>query len=74
MTYIGWLLNSRKVRASTVEKYVSGIRLAHLKAGHDMPAQKPGIVKAIIEGTAQSERIKDRLKEKPATLRLNKYE
>ena len=81
LTYIGWLLNSRKVCASTVEKYMSGIRLAHLKAGHVVPALKPDIVKAVIDGAAQSERIKDRLKEKPerlavtpATLKLIKHE
>ena len=75
------MLNSRKVRASTVEKYMAGIRLAHLKAGFAVPALKPDIVKAVIEGTAQSEKIKDRLKEKPerlavtpATLRLIKHE
>ena len=75
------MLNSRKVGASTVEKYMSGIRLAPLKAGHVVPALKPDIVKAVIEGTAQYKRIKDRLKEKaerlsatPATLRLIKHE
>ena len=81
LTYIGWLLTSRKVRACTVEKYMSGIRLAHLKAGFAVPALKPDIIKAVIEGAAQSERIKDRLTEKPerlpvtpATLRLIKHE
>jgi hypothetical protein len=81
LTYIGWLLEFRKVSASTVEKYMSGIRLAHLRAGFVVPALKPDIIKAIIDGTAQSERIQQRLEEKserlavtPATLRLIKHE
>jgi hypothetical protein len=47
-----------------VEKYMAGIRLAHLKAGFVVPALKLDIVRAIIEGAAQSERIKERLKER----------
>ena len=81
LTYIGWLLNVRKVSASTVEKYLSGIRLAHLKAGFTVPALKPDIIKAIIDGKAQSERIKARLENKaerlavtPATLKLLRHE
>ena len=56
LAYIGWLLEVRKVAASTVEKYMSGVRLAHLKAGFSVPALKPDIVKAIIDGKAQSEK------------------
>lgn len=81
LTYIGWLLKFRKVSANTVEKYMSGIRLAHLKSGFVVPALKPEIVKAVIEGAAQAERVKERLENKaerlavtPATLKLIKHE
>ena len=81
LTYVGWLLDVRKVAASTVEKYLSGVRLAHLKAGFTVPALKPDIIKAIIDGKAQSEKIKARLEGKaerlavtPATLKLLKHE
>lgn len=81
LTYIGWLLEVRKVSASTVEKYLSGIRLAHLKAGFAVPALKPDIIKAIIDGKAQSEKIHARLENKaerlavtPSTLKLIRHE
>ena len=81
LTYIGWLLTVRKVSAGTVEKYLSGIRLAHLKAGFSVPALKPEVVKAIIDGKAQSEKIEARLSQKaerlavtPSTLKLLRHE
>ena len=81
LAYVGWLLEVRKVSANTVEKYISGVRLAHLKAGFSVPALKPDIIKAIIDGKAQSEKIEARLKQKverlavtPSTLKLIRHE
>jgi hypothetical protein len=44
LTYIGWLACL----------HMAGIRLAHLKSGFVVPPLKPEIVRAIIEGAAQS--------------------
>ena len=68
MTYIGWLIDSRKVSAKTVEKYLSGIRLVHMKEGFNVPALRPEIVKAILAGLAQKEKIDLRLGKKAERL------
>ena len=68
LTYIGWLIDSRKVSAKTVEKYLSGIRLAHMKEGYHVPALRPDIVKAILTGLAQKEKIDLRLGNKAERL------
>jgi hypothetical protein len=50
VTYIGWLIDKRKVSAKTVEKYLSNIRLAHLKEEYHVPALRPDIAKTGSEG------------------------
>ena len=68
LTYIGWLINSRKVSAKTVEKYLSGLRLVHMKKGYNVPSLRPDIVKAILTGLAQKEKIDLRLGKKAERL------
>ena len=68
LTYIGWLINTRKVSARSVEKYLSGIRFAHLKEGYNVPAMRPEIVKAVLTGLSQKEKIKWRLGKKAERL------
>ena len=72
--YIGWLITSRKVSAATVEKYLSGIRFYHLKEGFNVPHLRPDIVKSILTGLGQKERVEIRLGKKverlPVTLSI----
>ena len=37
LTYLGYLISVRKVSGSTLEKYMSGLRMAHLTRGHFSP-------------------------------------
>ena len=37
LTYIGYLLSVRKVAGATLQKYLSGLRMAHLTRGHFSP-------------------------------------
>ena len=68
LTYIGWLITYRKVSVKTVEKYLSGIRLAHIKEGYNVPILRPDMVKVILTGLAQKEKIEIRLGKKAERL------
>ena len=64
LLYIGWLKNTRKVAVGTIEKYLAGIRLMHLKAGYNVPALRPDIVQSVLTGLEQKENVEKRLKGK----------
>ena len=66
--YLGWLLAKRKVQASTVEKYLAGVRVAHLKAGFMVPALRPDIVQTVLAGAANRDGLLARLKNKAPRL------
>ena len=68
LTYIGWLVSTRKVSVKTVEKYLAGIRLAHLKEGHNVPVLRPEIIRIILNGLTQREKIQLRLEKKAERL------
>ena len=70
LTYIGYLREVRKVAASTVEKYMSGLRVLHLKEGHVVPALRPDIVSAVLTGAAQMDEIKRKLLNKPTRMAM----
>lgn len=81
LLYIGWLKNERKVAVGTIEKYLAGIRLMHLKNGYNVPALRPDIVKSVLTGLEQQENVEKRLKGKPermavttSVLKLIKHE
>ena len=61
LTYIGWLLEVRKVKGVTIEKYLAGLRTFHLKEGFEVPALRPDNVKSIINGAKQMDEIKEKL-------------
>ena len=68
LTYVGWLATKRKVSVSTIEKYLSGIRLAHIKEGFNVPILRPDIVKVILTGLMQKEKIQIRAGKKAERL------
>jgi hypothetical protein len=68
LMYIGWLKDARKVSVGTIEKYLSGIRLMHLKKGFNVPALRPDIVKSVLVGMEQQENVEKRLKGKAERL------
>ena len=68
LTYIGWLMTHRKVAVKTIEKYLAGIRLAHIKEGYNVPILRPDIVKVILTGLGQKENIEIRLGNKAERL------
>ena len=68
LAFISWLLNKRKVKGTTIEVYLSGLRQLHLVRGHDVQGLRPEIVKSILSGTKHLDTIADRLEEKPKRL------
>ena len=55
LAFIGWLMTVRKVGASTIEKYLSGLRVVHLKNGVMPGNLRPDLIKAIVRGHAQTQ-------------------
>lgn len=49
LTYVGWLLNVRKVSSASVDQYLSGLRNYHMKHLKTPDNLRPEIVKAIIK-------------------------
>ena len=72
LIYIGWLKNRRKVTVGTIEKYLSGIRLMHLKEGYNVPALRPDIVQSVLTGLEQQGNVEKRLKGKVERLAVTK--
>ena len=68
LVYIGWLLGTRGVKGTTVESYLSGLRMAHLAKGYDIPCLRPDVVKSIICGSKNMSAIEDRAGSKPTRL------
>ena len=68
LTYVGWLLDSRRVQAASIENYLAGIRVAHMKAGHSVPVLRPDIVQTILRGAAHKDELTKKLLGKPPRL------
>ena len=68
LAFISWLLNKRKVKGTTIEVYLSGLRQLHLVRGHDVQGLRPEIVKSILSGTKHLDTIAERLEGKPKRL------
>ena len=48
--FIGYLLNNRKVSGSTLDQYITGLRMIHMINGHFNTYLRPSIVTQIITG------------------------
>jgi hypothetical protein len=74
LTYVGYLLGVRKISGSSVEKYISGLRMCHLKAGHFSPWLRPEITKMVITGAQNRDQLAKRLSGKgerlPVTIEM----
>ena len=54
LAFVGWLISVRKVSASTISQYLSGLRMVHLKKGVLPSNLRPDLVKAILRGHEHS--------------------
>ena len=75
LTYVAWLF-SRGLQSRTISTYLAGLRQIHLAQGILIPVLRPEIVKQLLTGASNLERIKSRLNLKvsrlPVTITLMK--
>ena len=57
LTFVGWLIVNRKVSSSSINQYISGLRVAHLKQGVMPGNLRPAIVAAILKGKENGENM-----------------
>jgi hypothetical protein len=60
LEYIGWLMGERKVKAGTVNSYLSGIRQLHILKGMEPPNIRTGIVRLLLQGKRNMDNIVER--------------
>ena len=74
--FIHWLFTIRKVTASTVNTYLSGLRYLHIVRGSEIPILRPPIVEQLIKGKQHIDAIRklnnDKPKRAPITLNVMK--
>ena len=69
LAYIAYLRGKPKpCKSETIEKYMSGLRMAHMNAGFDPPCLRQEIVKQVLNGAAQVDLERDRVEGKPERL------
>ena len=68
LEFIGWLIEVRKLKAGTINSYISGMRQLHLLRGMDPPMLRTNLVKFVLKGKKNMDDIKDRAT--PAVKRL----
>ncbi len=74
LTFLAFLLFTRKVKAKTANCQLSGVRMAHLELGLDSPSLRPPIVELLLKGTEHWESVSAVLKSKelraPVTIEI----
>ena len=60
LTFIGWLVEKRGVKAKTVQIYLSGLRMAHFKRGLFNVNLYADIVRHVLTGLKQEDLIKEK--------------
>ena len=59
--FLAYLLFTRKVKSSTADQQLSGVRMAHLEMGFDSPSLRPPIVKLLLKGSEHWDAVKQDL-------------
>lgn len=68
LTWVGWLVQRRGVRAKTIQVYLSGLRICHIKRGFFGVNLYSDIVKHIVTGLKQRDLVADKLKKREGRL------
>ena len=77
LVFVAWLLDVRKIKAVTVDKYLSALRMIHLTQGYDIPCLRDPIVKLILAGKKNWDNVRETLQGKvkrdPVTFEMMKF-
>jgi hypothetical protein len=57
LEFIGWLIGDRKVKAGTVNSYLSGLRQLHILKGMEPPIIRTNLVKFLLQGKKNLDNI-----------------
>lgn len=73
LVFVHWLFYTRKVTASTVNSYLSGLRYLHILKGVEIPVLRPPIIEGLVKGKHNLENIENRQsgKTKRAPITMN---
>ena len=67
LEFIGWMM-MRNLKSSTMSTYLSGIRMYHIAMGHNEPSLREPMVKLILKGQSNIDKLRIRLSGKPGRL------
>ena len=70
LVFIEWLGTERKVRATTIESYLAGIRQMHTVKGIDPPEIRSSLVKQVLKGISNKNATDDRTRQKTGRLAM----
>jgi hypothetical protein len=74
LEFIGWLISERKVKAGTINSYLSGIRQMHILKGMEPPIIRTNLVKFLLQGKKNLDnvlaRTEDPIKRLPMTMNM----
>lgn len=77
LNFIGYLIDERNCSASTINSYLSALRMAHLTQGMDCPHLRQPIVDLILKGQAHHDSLKETIDRKasrlPVTIPILRY-
>ena len=60
LTFLAWLIDERKVKPSTIEKYLSCLRMVHLTEGTEIPCLRELKAKHILNGRKNWDNLRER--------------
>ena len=64
LIYLNYLMHDKNLSAKTCDKYLSGIRMMHLRNGYDVPVLRPAIISLLLKGRENFEDIQNKLNKK----------
>ena len=70
LVFIEWLGTERKVRATTIESYLAGVRQMHTVKGIDPPEIRSRLVKQVLKGISNKNATDDRTRQKTGRLAM----
>lgn len=61
LTLVGWMINSRGLKASSISVYISALRMYHLAMGFNAPVLREPIVQLILKGKSNWDMVQRKI-------------